>query len=50
MQDAADLVVVDVRSVERFHEHRVPGSISIPKAELDQRYSVMGPEQEIVFY
>ena len=50
MQDAADLVVVDVRKVESFNEHRLPGAISIPKAELDQRYSVLGPEQGVVFY
>ncbi len=49
-QDAADLVVVDVRKVESFNEHRLPGSISIPKAELDQRYSVLGPEQGGVVY
>ncbi|MCH7646838.1 MAG: rhodanese-like domain-containing protein [bacterium] len=49
-QDAADLVVVDVRKVESFNEHRLPGAISIPKAELDQRYSVLGPEQGVVFY
>lgn len=50
MQGAADLVVVDVRKVESFNEHRLPGAISIPKVELDQRYSVLDPEQEIVFY
>ena len=50
MQDAADLVVVDVRKVESFNEHRLPGASSIPKAELDQRYSVLGPEQGVVFY
>ena len=49
-QDAADLVVVDVRKVESFNEHRLPGAISIPKAELDQRYSVLGSEQGVVFY
>ncbi|MCH7921522.1 MAG: hypothetical protein IH975_00635 [Nitrospinae bacterium] len=50
MQGAADLVVVDVRKVESFNEHRLPGAISIPKAELDQRYSVLDPEQDVVFY
>ncbi len=50
MQDAADLVVVDVRKAGSFNEHRLPGAISIPKAELDQRYSVLGPEQGVVFY
>ncbi len=50
MQDAADLVVVDVRKVESFNEHRLPGAISIPKAELDQRYSVLGSEQGVGFY
>lgn len=49
-QGGADLVVVDVRSAPLFHDHRVPGAISIPKDELDELASVLGPEQGIVFY
>lgn len=49
-QQGADLVVVDVRAPEMFLEHHVPGAISIPKAELDQRSAALTPEQELVFY
>ena len=46
----ADLVVVDVRGPVMFNEHRVPGAISVPKDEFEQRYRVLTPDQEIVFY
>lgn len=49
-QQGADLVIVDVRSAESFNARRLPGAISIPKAELDQRSAVLTPEQELVFY
>ncbi|MDV2496150.1 MAG: rhodanese-like domain-containing protein [bacterium] len=49
-QHEADLVVVDVRGPVMFNEHRVPGAISVPKDELEQRYRVLTPDQELVFY
>ncbi len=49
-QQEADLVVVDVRDPVMFNEHRVPGAISIPKTELEQRHQILTPAQEIVFY
>lgn len=49
-QQEADLVVVDVRGPVMFGEHRVPGAISVPKDELEQRYQVLTPAQDIVFY
>ncbi len=49
-QEGADLVVVDVRGPGMFNEHRVPGAISVPKDELEQRYRVLTPDQELVFY
>ena len=49
-QKEVDLVIVDVRKVESFNDHRVPGAISIPKVVLHQRYVVLNPEQDIVFY
>ncbi|MDA2917175.1 hypothetical protein MYX64_10105 [Nitrospinae bacterium AH_259_B05_G02_I21] len=49
-QQDADLVIVDVRGPVMFNEHRVPGAISVPKDELEQRYQVLTPAQELVFY
>jgi rhodanese-related sulfurtransferase len=49
-QQDADLVIVDVRDPAMFNEHRVPGAISIPKTELEQRHQILTPAQEIVFY
>jgi rhodanese-related sulfurtransferase len=46
----ADVVVVDVRPPPLFQEHRIPGAISIPRDELDQRSSVLDARQAIVFY
>ena len=49
-QQDADLVIVDTRGPVMFNEHRVPGAISVPKDELEQRYQVLTPAQELVFY
>ncbi len=50
LKGGEDLVVVDVRSEESFREGHIPGSISIPKEKLHERFEVMSPDQKVVFY
>ena len=44
------LVVMDVRPVEEYQAAHLPGAISIPLAELEQRLSELPREREIVAY
>ncbi len=43
-------IVLDVRPVEEFQYGHIPGAISIPLKELEQRLSELPRDQEIVAY
>lgn len=44
------VIVLDVRPAEEFLAGHIPGAISIPLEELEQRLSELPPDQEIVAY
>lgn len=45
-----EVVVVDTRSLENYHEKRIAGAISMPLVEVDLRYQELPKDKEIVFY
>ena len=44
------VIVLDVRPTEEFRAGHIPGAISIPLEDLEQRLSDLPPDQEIVAY
>ena len=48
--DAGSAVFLDVRASESYAEGRIPGALSIPLAELEQRLNEIDPEQWIITY
>ena len=46
----ADLVIVDVRSKEDFDAGRILGAVSIPWDELEDRYTELPRDKEIITY
>lgn len=45
-----DVVIVDVRPEDEYGSAHIPGALSIPVSELEQRLSELTPEKEIVAY
>jgi 3-mercaptopyruvate sulfurtransferase SseA len=45
-----DVIVVDARSLELYNLRHIPGAVSIPLAEVEERYSELPQEGEIVLY
>ena len=43
-------VLIDLRPVKEFHEKRIPGSRSIPSAELEKRLSEVPKSGRVVIY
>ena len=48
--DAGTAVFVDVRGVDAYNMSRIPGSLSIPLAELESRLTELDPNQWIITY
>ena len=48
--DAGTAVFVDVRGVEAYNMSHIPGSLSIPLAELESRLTELDPNQWIITY
>jgi len=48
--DVGTAVFVDVRGVEAYNMSHVPGSLSIPLAELESRLTELDPNQWIITY
>jgi rhodanese-related sulfurtransferase len=46
----ADVVIVDVRSKEEFAAGHIPGAVSIPWEEIDNRYRELPRDKEIITY
>ncbi len=46
----ADVVIVDVRSKEEFAAGHIPGAVSIPWEEIDDRYRELPRDKEIITY
>lgn len=44
------VTVLDVRPAEEYAAGRLPGSVNVPVADLEQRLSEFDPKQEIVAY
>ena len=44
------ITVLDVRPAEEYAAGRLPGSVNVPVADLEQRLSEFDPRQEIVAY
>jgi 3-mercaptopyruvate sulfurtransferase SseA len=45
-----DVLVVDARSLELYELRHIPGALSIPLAEVEERYGELPQEREIVLY
>jgi hypothetical protein len=50
LNKGADITIVDVRSADDYKKFHLPGAISIPYAELNQRSSDLSRQDEIVVY
>ena len=48
--DAGTAVFVDVRGVDAYDMSHIPGSLSIPLAELESRLAELDPNQWIITY
>jgi len=48
--DAGTAVFVDVRGVDAYNMSHIPGSLSIPLAELESRLTELDPNQWIITY
>jgi 3-mercaptopyruvate sulfurtransferase SseA len=48
--DAGTAVFVDVRGVDAYNLSHIPGSLSIPLAELESRLGELDPNQWIITY
>ena len=48
--DAGTAVFVDVRGADAYNMSHIPGSLSIPLAELESRLGELGPNQWIITY
>ncbi|NPV09269.1 MAG: rhodanese-like domain-containing protein [Anaerolineae bacterium] len=46
--DAGEALLVDVRSEEDFRRGHIPGAISLPLAELEDRYRELPRDAEII--
>jgi predicted sulfurtransferase len=46
----ADIIVVDVRTKEDFDEGHIPGAVSIPWEEIEDRYTELPRDKEIITY
>ena len=45
-----DVVIVDTRSNVEYRSARIPGSVSMPLAEIPTRYAELPMDQDIVLY
>lgn len=45
-----EVTVVDVRSTEEYRAGHIPGAVSIPLEELEERVSELPPDQNVVAY
>lgn len=48
--DSGIAVFVDVRGVDTYATRHIPGSLSIPLAELESRLGELDPNQRIITY
>ncbi len=48
--ESGDVVVIDVRPPAEFAAGHLPGAVSIPPAELDQRLAALPADRQIVAY
>ena len=49
-KEATEIVVLDVRHRKGFEEGHIPGAISIPFEELEERYKELPKDKEIITY
>ncbi|MGH7686252.1 MAG: ArsR/SmtB family transcription factor [Candidatus Dormibacteria bacterium] len=47
---SADVTVLDVRPRDEFVQGHIPGAVSVPLAELEQRLSSLSGDREVVAY
>jgi rhodanese-related sulfurtransferase/DNA-binding transcriptional ArsR family regulator len=47
---SGEIVVVDVRPKEEYEAGHIPGALSIPLSQLEQHFSELDPEREVVAY
>lgn len=45
-----DVIVVDVLSRESYERRHIPGALSIPLSELEERHSELSKKMKIVLY
>ena len=45
-----EVIVVDARSLDSYESHHIPGALSIPLAEIEERHGELPQEGEIVLY
>jgi rhodanese-related sulfurtransferase len=50
INEKADLVIIDVRTVSEYESGHIEGAINIPVEELSQRLSELNPSDELLVY
>ena len=50
IMDSEDVVILDVRDKEDYDEGHIPNALSIPRKELDERYTELSKEKVHVVY
>ena len=48
--DNGEILLLDVRPRSEYESSHIPGAISIPVEELEEQYSTLPTDQEIVAY
>ena len=50
LNTGADITIVDVRSITEYNKFHLPGALSIPYGELNNRYTELPRQGEIITY
>ena len=50
IDNQADIVIVDTRSLESYEAGHIPGAISLPLSETRDRYQELPQDKTIIFY
>ncbi len=50
LNTGADMTIIDVRSITEYNKFHLPGALSIPYGELNNRYTELPLQGEIITY
>ena len=50
VENKAEVVILDVRTESSYNKAHLPGAISIPREEIEERYTELPADKEIITY